>query len=104
MMMNNERNKSPPIKCGYCGWLLDGLLYGFVDVSLLQHNCLIHYNEEKHLLHIDDNNVATIIENKINRQAFKQLIQVNIMRRLLMLYTLDLHYMTTVYLLKTEQV
>ncbi|XP_071653252.1 uncharacterized protein [Temnothorax longispinosus] len=62
MMMNNEGDKSPPIKCGYCGWLLDGLLDGFVDVSLLQHNCLKHYNEEKHLLHIDDNNVATIIE------------------------------------------
>ncbi|KYM95847.1 hypothetical protein ALC62_13498 [Cyphomyrmex costatus] len=33
-----------------------------MNVSLLQHDCLKHYNEEKHFLHVDDNNVASIIE------------------------------------------
>ncbi|KAL6420673.1 hypothetical protein ACFW04_014277 [Cataglyphis niger] len=27
---------------------------------LLEHSCFQHYNDEKHLLHIDDNNVASI--------------------------------------------
>lgn len=45
-----------PIKCGYCGWLINGLLH----VGIIEHSCLKHYNEEKHLLHIDENNVASI--------------------------------------------
>ncbi|XP_039301705.1 uncharacterized protein LOC105204915 [Solenopsis invicta] len=54
----NKENISPPIKCGNCNWLINGLLH----VSLLEHSCFRHYDEEKHLLHVDDNNVASIIE------------------------------------------
>lgn len=45
------------LKCGYCGELIRQSL------GVLSHECLKHYDEEKHLLSVDDNFVATIGKN-----------------------------------------
>ncbi|XP_072750823.1 uncharacterized protein [Anoplolepis gracilipes] len=58
--MNKENTNpvTPPIKCGFCGWLIDGPL----PLTLPQHSCFQYYDNETQLLNIDENNVASIIE------------------------------------------
>ncbi|XP_048512532.1 uncharacterized protein LOC112694861 isoform X1 [Athalia rosae] len=45
----------PPVKCGYCGWLIGGCN------NIIQHKCFMHFTEENDLLHVDDNFVVTYI-------------------------------------------
>ncbi|XP_012253947.1 uncharacterized protein LOC125500922 [Athalia rosae] len=45
----------PPVKCGYCGWLIQGCN------NIIMHKCLEHYNEYIHYLKVDDNFVVTLI-------------------------------------------
>ncbi|XP_048515467.1 uncharacterized protein LOC105691584 [Athalia rosae] len=48
-------SSSPPVKCGYCGWLIQGCR------TILQHKCLEHYDEHVHCLKVDENFVVTLI-------------------------------------------
>lgn len=57
-MENQENIPSAPTKCGYCGWHIDALL----RTNLLQHRYFKIFNENTHLLYIDDNNIITMIE------------------------------------------
>jgi len=43
------------IKCGYCGWHI-----AYQCQNILEHKCFNEYDENKHALNIDENNVATI--------------------------------------------
>ncbi|KAL6261847.1 hypothetical protein P5V15_006933 [Pogonomyrmex californicus] len=67
--MSNKEDLNSSIKCEYCGWILDEL----INVNLMQHHCLKHFDEDKHVLYVDKNNVASIIDK--NQSADKQSIQ-----------------------------
>ncbi|XP_071575792.1 uncharacterized protein [Temnothorax nylanderi] len=47
----------PQIRCGYCGWLMASQCQ-----NILLHECFKGYDETKHLLNIDENAVATIVQ------------------------------------------
>ncbi|XP_067203441.1 uncharacterized protein [Linepithema humile] len=58
-MNKNQSDNILNIKCGYCG----KVLAVNTQEEIFRHNCFQHYNEEMHAIFIDENFVATIVEN-----------------------------------------
>ncbi|XP_029662779.1 uncharacterized protein LOC115235256 [Formica exsecta] len=50
-------NRKSKIKCGFCGWIINVGSCANIE----KHKCFEKYREELHLLHIDENHVATMI-------------------------------------------
>jgi len=51
------------MKCGYCGWHINKLL----ETSVLQHRCFKKFDEEMHLLYVDDNDIVTMSKVLLNK-------------------------------------
>ncbi|XP_048515904.1 uncharacterized protein LOC125502153 isoform X2 [Athalia rosae] len=52
-----DPSAGPPVKCGYCGWLIQGC------ANIVQRKSLEHY-DDSHFLRVDDNLVVTLINRK----------------------------------------
>ncbi|XP_046601180.1 uncharacterized protein LOC107218306 [Neodiprion lecontei] len=51
---NKRHSSGPPVKCGYCSWLIQGC------PNILQHKCLEHYDEHVECLKVDENIVTLV--------------------------------------------
>lgn len=49
-------DESAQIKCGYCGWLMSNYCQ-----NIYEHECFQGYDENEHLLSIDENAVAILV-------------------------------------------
>jgi len=53
-----------PMKCGYYGWHINEL----IETNVLQHRCFKIFDEEMHLLYVDDNNIVTMSKVSLNNK------------------------------------